>query len=218
MSRLDSAVEFASNPDPRCACVLLLDTSPSMLGKPITSLNDGLHTFRNDIKEDALAARRCEIAIVTFGGTPKTVRDFEVAGNFKPPTLSAGGDGTQMGAGINVAVDLVERRKDEYKRNGILYYRPWIFMITDGEPTDEWSNAAARIKEQETANGLTFFAVGVEDADMETLACISVRPPLSLDGLAFRDMFLWLSASQKKVSGSKPGEKTSLPPVDWGSV
>ena len=38
--------DFASNPEPRCPCILLLDVSGSMNGRPINELNAGLVTFR----------------------------------------------------------------------------------------------------------------------------------------------------------------------------
>ena len=89
MTKIDP--EFASNPDPRCACVLLLDTSYSMSGPPIDSLNDGLKAFQQDLQEDALARRRVEIAIVTFGkGGYQTLQDFTSAGQFAAPTLHRG--------------------------------------------------------------------------------------------------------------------------------
>ncbi len=91
MSRLDNAVEFADNPDPRCPCVLLLDTSGSMSGAPIDALNEGLRTFQADIQEDALARRRVEVAVITFGGVVQTVQDFAIAGDFVAPTLTASG-------------------------------------------------------------------------------------------------------------------------------
>lgn len=218
MTNLDAAVEFAENPDPRCACVLLLDTSYSMAGAPIDSLNAGLGVFSDDLREDDLASQRAEIAIITFGGTVSTVQDFVIAGSFSPPTLTPDGN-TPMGAAINTALDLVERRKADYKANGVMYYRPWVFMITDGAPTDTWTGAATRVKQAEADNGVAFFAVGVEGADMETLAKISVRAPIRLEGLKFRELFLWLSQSQKRVSGSKPGEQTPLPGTSgWSTV
>ena len=55
--RLDEAVEFAENPEPRCPCVLLLDTSASMTGTPIQALNDGLETFRDNLITDDLAKK-----------------------------------------------------------------------------------------------------------------------------------------------------------------
>jgi uncharacterized protein YegL len=53
---------------------------------------------------------------------------------------------------------------------------------------------------------------------MQRLAEIAVRPPLKLDGLKFVELFVWLSQSQKRVSASKVGEQTGLPPVGWTSV
>jgi hypothetical protein len=42
------AAEFADNPEPRCPCLLLLDTSVSMRGRPIDELNAGLIAFKDD--------------------------------------------------------------------------------------------------------------------------------------------------------------------------
>jgi uncharacterized protein YegL len=207
--------EFATNPDPRCPCVLLLDTSSSMSGQPINALNDGLRAFQDDIQEDPLSKRRVEIAIVTFGGSVQKIQDFVSAGSFVAPILNAGG-GTPMGEAIALGHQLVKNRKAEYKSNGVLYYQPWIFLITDGEPTDEWQSAAQAVRPEIDAKGLAFFAVGVEGANMQTLSAITDRV-IKLDGLKFRDLFIWLSQSQKRVSGNKPGQQASLPQVNFGS-
>lgn len=216
MSEL-AEIEFI-NADPRCACVLLLDTSGSMNGEPIRLLNDGLRAFQAELQGDSLASRRVEIAVVSFGsGGVQTVQSFVTAGGFVAPDLQSGGD-TPMGAAIHLALDLVKHRKSTYKSQGVLYYRPWVFMITDGGPTDEWQSAARRIKEDEAANAVSFFAVGVGGANMQRLSEIAVRTPMKLDGLKFVELFVWLSQSQKRVSASKVGEQTALPPVGWGSV
>jgi uncharacterized protein YegL len=124
-----------------------------------------------------------------------------------------------MGAAIHQALQMVDDRKAEYKKNGISYYRPWIFLITDGGPTDEWKTAAAAVREGDTGKKFAFFAVGVKGANMDILSQISVREPLSLDGLRFRDMFKWLSSSLKSVSQSTPGTDVALtPPSGWTSV
>ena len=218
MTQLETAVEFATNPEPRCACVLLLDVSGSMSGRAIDALNEGLQAFSTDLVGDSLARQRVEVAIVTFGGDVQVVQDFVTAGQFEPSSLHAGG-GTPMGAAIAKALDLVEERKGAYKENGVLYYRPWIFLITDGEPTDEWHDAARRVKTAEEANGLAFFAVGVEGANMDVLSRIAVRKPLKLQGLKFVELFVWLSQSQKRVSSSRPGDQTALPSVEgWAAV
>ncbi len=124
-----------------------------------------------------------------------------------------------MGAAVVRAIDLVEGRKQEYRSNGIAYYRPWIFMITDGAPTDDWQLAAAQIKEGEASKKFAFFSVGVEDADMSTLKQLSTREPLKLKGLMFRELFGWLSSSLRSVSRSTPGTDVPLdPPAGWTVV
>ncbi len=219
---LDEAVEFAENPEPRCACVLLLDTSGSMSGEPINALNDGLKIFRENLNQDNLAKKRIEVAIVTFDSDVKIVQDFVTADHFQPPTLTAAGL-THMGTGINLTLDMIQNRKSKYRANGISYYRPWVFMITDGEPTGELDQivelGAQRLKDEEANKGIAFFAVGVESANMSRLSQIVVRTPVKLKGLNFRELFLWLSASMQSVSHSKTSEQVPLQsPAGWAEV
>ncbi len=209
--------DFAANPEPRCPCVLLLDVSSSMSGTPIDELNAGLATFREELAADALAMKRVEVAIVTFGPVRVEV-PFTGAGSFEPPTLAAQGD-TPMGAAITQAIQLVRDRKAEYRANGISYYRPWIFLITDGAPTDAWQSAAGAVREGEAGKQFAFFAIGVRGANMEVLAQISAREPLALDQLKFRQLFGWLSSSLRSVSRSTPGGDVPLEtPRGWASV
>lgn len=209
--------DFASNPEPRCPCVLLLDVSGSMSGHPIEELNNGLTTFRDELLSDALAMKRVEVALVTFGPV-KVESPFTSAATFNPSKLQPQGD-TPMGAAITQALNMVEERKNEYRANGISYYRPWIFLITDGAPTDSWQASAASIREGEASKKFAFFAIGVKGADIGTLRQISVREPLSLDGLKFRELFSWLSSSLRSVSRSTPGTEVTLEaPKGWASV
>jgi uncharacterized protein YegL len=208
---------FADNPEPRCPCVLLLDVSGSMNGRPLDELNAGLTVFKDELAADVLAMKRVEVGIVTFG--PVTVETpFTSAATFFPPHLHSQGD-TPMGAAITQALNMVEDRKRDYRSNGISYYRPWVFLITDGAPTDSWQAAAAAIREGEATKKFAFFAIGVKGADMDKLRQISVRDPLSLDGLKFRELFSWLSSSLRSVSRSTPGTEVPLEaPSGWASV
>ena len=219
--RLDEAVEFAENPEPRCPCVLLLDTSASMTGSPIQALNDGLETFRDNLITDDLAKKRVEVAIISFDNQVKIVQEFITADQFENPVLTAQGQ-TYMGTAINKALDMIATRKSEYRNNGITYYRPWVFLITDGEPQGESEKvvkeAADRIRQEEDNKHVAFFAVGVEGANMDRLGEIVQRTPLKLRGLDFREMFIWLSASMQQVSHSKVDEQVALPPPGWGTV
>jgi uncharacterized protein YegL len=218
---LADAVEFAENPEPRCPCVLLVDTSGSMQGNPIAALNEGLRAFKNDLQRDGLAARRVEVAIVTFSSDVRVVQDFVTADLFEPPVLAAEGS-TIMGTAIHQALDLLQARKAQYRANGVAYYRPWVFLITDGEPQGEEPHvieqAAQRIQDEEANKRVAFFAVGVENANMDRLRQIVVRTPVRLIGLNFVEMFVWLSRSTQAVSHSKVDEQVALPPPGWGTV
>jgi uncharacterized protein YegL len=240
-------VALASNPEPRCPCVLLLDVSASMrevIGEPgeslgytvqqdgktyqavaggvtrIQRLNEGIQAYHSDLLSDPLAAQRVEVSVISFGGTVQTVSPFLGAHEFTPPTLIAAGD-TPMGQAILTAIEAVSERKRLYKVNGLHYYRPWIFLITDGGPTDTWKTAAAKVREGETAKAFAFFAVGVEGANFDVLRQISVRQPLHLKGASFREMFVWLSQSQRSVSHSNPGQEDQVKltsPTGWASL
>jgi uncharacterized protein YegL len=236
--------EFVDNPEPRCPCVLLLDTSGSMNDlrqvsksltpvqkvlhesgpqvaiRPIDELNAGLSAFKQELMGDELAIKRVELALITFGPV-KMVTTFLSPDLFNPPKLNAEGD-TPMGAAIEKGIEVIRERKVDYRQNGISYYRPWIFLISDGEPTDNWTHAAELVRAGEQAKAFAFFAVGVEGANFDILSRISVRRPLRLEGLRFREMFMWLSSSLGSVSRSTPGDDVPLDnpavPEGWAAV
>ena len=214
------ASSFAENPEPRVPVVLLLDTSGSMKGTPIRELNAGLVQFKDELVADGLAAKRVEIATITFGPV-SIVHEFVTADAYQPPILSAGND-TPMGAAIKAGLGLLRTRKDVYRANGIAYYRPWAFLITDGAPTDSWHGAARHIKESEAQKNLSFFAVGTEEANFDILKQLSVRQPLRLKEMRFRDLFIWLSTSLSSVSQSQVGDVVPLSnpvtPDGWAAV
>jgi len=214
------SVEFAENTEPRCPCLLLLDTSGSMRGKPIDELNAGIRQLRDELFADDMAQKRVEVAIIGFDPV-QTLSEFQTPDVFQPPTLAASGD-TPIGAAIEAGLNLLDQRKQTYRNNGVTYYRPWVFLITDGGPTDYWQAAAERVKQGEASNHFSFFAVGVEGARMDILAQLTSREPLKLQELRFRDLFKWLSNSLTSVSKSQVGTQVPLEnptgPNGWGSV
>jgi uncharacterized protein YegL len=221
LHELEDSVEFAENPEPRCPCVLLLDTSGSMAGERIDALTAGLEAFKFDLTVDPIAARRVEVAVVTFNAAVNVVQEFVTPDLFEVPYLVPQGS-TCMAAAIHRGLELVEERKARYRANDVAYYRPWIFMITDGEPQGEAAEAVAaaarRIREAEEQKRVAFFAVGVEGANIARLTQIAVRAPLRLRGLDFRSMFVWLSRSMQTIAHSRPEDRVALPPPGWAEL
>lgn len=228
---LDAVEIFEGNPERRCPVVLVLDTSASMSGDPIAQVNEGLRQFDRQVKADSLAALRVELAIVTFGGwvrvvdpltgerlsSPDPAAAFATVDRFVPPTLAADGN-TPMGEAVSTALDLLRGRKDLYKAGAIGYYRPWLLLISDGQPTDSgWEAAASAAVAEEQRNGVTVFPIAVDHADLGTLARFSAaRQPMKLRSIdQFGELFAWLSGSLSAVAASQPGEQVALPPVGW---
>jgi uncharacterized protein YegL len=211
---------FPGNPSQRCPCLLLLDVSASMSGEPIRELNEGLVVLKDELAADPLASRRVQVAVVTFGPV-ETATEFVDAGQWQAPLLTPQGN-TPMGAAIEHGLQMLETQKTAYRANGIPHYRPWVFLITDGAPTDDWHRAAELVHQGERDQKFKFFAVGVGGANLDILKQISVGDPIALKGLRFRDLFAWLSGSLSAVSASNPGDEVKLEnpvaPKGWGSV
>ena len=207
--------DLVNNPTARVPVCLCLDTSGSMGGMPIDELNEGVRLFYEAIREDETALYSAEVSIVTFGGDAQCIADFaslEVQPN--APMLTANGM-TPMGEAVNMGLDLLVQRKDEYKDRGVDYYQPWLVLMTDGSPngdSSELSRAINRTVDLVNQKKLTVFPIGIgSDADMDVLAQFSPkRPPLKLQGLKFREFFAWLSKSVSKTSQSTPGESVKL--------
>ena len=186
------------------ACVLLLDTSGSMThtssdGKrPIDELNAGIRAFKEEtLNNTSLSSEErsaIDVAIVSFGGDePRVNVDFAPISEITIPTLDANGM-TPMGKALDVAMDMIEARKTLYKEIGTPYYRPWIFCITDGEPTDEWRQTAQRLRDMEDRHKLLAYCVGVTGFNIGLMTKIfDEKRIIQLKGLEFTTFFKFLS-------------------------
>ncbi len=195
------------NPEPRVACAVLVDVSGSMSGEPIGELNKGYSDFRRFLRDDELAARRTEVTVIEFDSSARVAVPLQEGRSLPEHTFSASGS-TSMGAAINKALDMIDARKQEYKAEGIEYYRPWIVVFSDGGPTDGpvFEGAVKRLTEVTARKGATVFPIGIGGgADLATLSRLSMpqRPAVRLAGVNFSAFFEWLSASMAAVASSQ---------------
>ena len=233
--------DLINNPTARVPICLCIDTSGSMgavegecvlTGKTvfkdgqnwnivtggtsrIDELKKGIKLFYEAIREDEIAVYSAEICIVTFGSRANCIIDFaNIDRQDNLPELIANGN-TAMGEGVNLALDLLEKRKKEYQDKGVDYYQPWLVLMTDGVPNGnpaELNRAISRTVEMVNNKKLTLFPIGIgNDADLQSLNQFSPnRSALKLDGLKFKEFFNWLSKSVSKTSQSTPGENIKL--------
>ena len=199
-------VEFADNANERTPCVLVLDCSGSMRGEPIKQLNIGLKALEKELKEDIDASSRVQILIIkAFGKSQVDISsDWTDAMNFVAPHMEADGL-TPIGFAMETALKKIEAQKSLYDDCGISSKRPWIFIISDGEPTDyDWEKTAKKCREAQENKKVIIHAIGTEGANLEKLAKFSTLPPRRLNGLKFTEFFLWLSRSVSCVSKASP--------------
>ena len=214
-------VVLTDNTSQRLPCVLVLDGSGSMAGDPVRELNAGLKILEEELKNDDTAAQRVQLLVVRFGDDDDVdiVTDWTDAIDFSAPKIEANGL-TPLGKAMLTALDKIEEQKGNYRDHDIPYNRPWVFLITDGIPTDlGWEDAAADCRQAEEEKKVAIFTIGTEGADFEALKKFSSRSPVKLDGLKFKELFLWLSRSAS--SGSKASQDTVVQieaPDDWGVV
>jgi len=211
-SELD--LPIADPHEQRVPCVLLLDVSGSMNGEPIKQLNDALNTFKRDLASDALASKRAEVSIITFSDAPTMVHDFARVDSLTLPVLTAGGQ-TAMGHALQMALDEIEIRKELYRSQGVQYTRPWLFLLTDGAPTDgpAFEAAAQRAVDAVRGNKALIFCIGVGGASVDNLKKVSRDLTFQLNpDLTFAEFFRFVSASLRTASSSKPGDQISLDP------
>ena len=209
-------VEFAENANERTPCILVLDCSGSMRGEPIKQLNTGLEALEKELKEDIDASSRVQLLVIkAFGKDDAEVSaDWVDAMNFNAPVMEASGL-SPIGKAMKLALQKIEDQKGLYDCCGVSSKRPWIFLISDGEPTDYgWEQAAEECRIAQQNKKVVVHAVGTQGANLEKLAKFSIMQPKRLSGLKFTEFFLWLSRSVSCISRAAPNMPDILDDIE----
>ncbi len=209
-------VEFAENANERTPCILVLDCSGSMRGEPIKQLNTGLQALEKELKEDIDASSRVQLLVIkAYGKDDADVSaDWVDAMNFNAPVMEASGL-SPIGKAMELALLKIEEQKCLYDSCGVTSKRPWIFLISDGEPTDYgWELAAEKCRIAQQNKKVVIHAVGTQGANLEKLAKFSIMAPKRLSGLKFTEFFLWLSRSVSCISRAAPNMPDILDDIE----
>lgn len=212
-----------TNYEQKCLCVLVLDTSGSMnAGNAIGQLNQGLQTFKSQIMDDETARDRLEIAIVSFNSDVKVELQPSLISEIEMPTLKASGQ-TQLVKAIEEAQQVIIDRKDYYKSKGLTYYRPWIVVMTDGDPypaDQDIDGVAQKIQEDADSKKYVFFMIGVgNEVHDEVLSKLTTSqfPAMRMEAVNFAEFFQWLSASATVVvnNDDSTDNNVAIPRPSW---
>lgn len=191
--------------------VILVDISDFMIGEPTAELNRGLTEFGITLGEDALTMGRAEACIISFNSSIQTEMEFRPAEQYQAPVLSAGGR-TSLNVAIEAGLDAIENRKRIYKSHGIRYYRPWLFVLTAGVPTDRHKEGVtmSRLKNAIENKKVVYIPMGIgPNADIKKLQeyypeTAKAKPVLKAEANAFKEAFVWLSTSISQGFHSDP--------------
>ena len=206
----------------RLPVYLLLDCSGSMMGEPIEAVRQGVKALLSELKGDPQALETAYLSVITFDSSARQVIPLTELMQFQEPELKASG-ATALGGALNVLMECVnsEVRKSSETQKGD--WRPLVFILTDGAPTDveAFGQAAQALKGMKAAN-IVACAAGSR-ADTTYLRQITENV-LMMNTLSAGDMarfFAWVSGSIKMSSKSldaRPGAAIELAPPPDGFV
>lgn len=226
---MDNSYEIPDNYQQKCLVVLLLDVSGSMR-KEITpgsgiqridKLNEAIAQFYDDIIYGKNGVQKTtigqlEIAIVAFDQAPKLIRSPKLLSRDEAvPVLTERGSTTETVKAIRYAInEVIEPRKRFYDKTGQTYYRPWIVLLTDGNPSSPQSeidelapDLVRRVKERH----LSMIGVGIGDqVSLSKLNLLCAGHGTMLEGMRFGKFFRWLTNSLSIITKSNEDDTIDL--------
>ena len=165
--------EYEQFAEPRLAFSFLIDTSGSMgssaKNTPIQFVNEFLNSISNRFDDSQYAC--IDFSVISFSHTAELVSEYKSIQDRLEIHLDAEGP-TAMGEAINLSYDLLSRQLRDYREKGIRYFKPIIFMLTDGGATDDMTLAFKKI-EDGNHRMTRFVSAGVMGYDENLLSRLS---------------------------------------------
>ena len=201
----------------RLPVYLLLDTSGSMYGEPIEAVKTGVQTLISSLRSDPYALETAFISIITFNNSAQQIVPLTELAAFQQPNIDASGC-TAMGEALSLLAQKVETEVTKTTAEKKGDWRPLVFILTDGEPTDDLNKGLAAFKAKKF--GMVVACAAGMGANTNTLKQIteSVVQLDTADSESLKAYFKWVSASistsSKSVedTGSEATSLSELPP------
>lgn len=190
------------------ALLFLLDTSVSMSGSRIEALNAGMNRFKQEVLKDPRTCEILQVAIMRFDADHSLLQDFRPIKDMMKIKLSATGNATNYSPVVRDALKFINGQARYLEKNSGIPYKPWIIMITDGEPTEPDINiveVGKEVRERVNMRKVSFRSLAVGECDSTALHTLS-DVVLRLDGTDFTSFFDWVNKSMYNVSVSTPGQ------------
>lgn len=208
-----SGLDFGDSYNRRLPIYILIDCSESMVGEALDAVNVGLLSLVSDLRSDPVAIETAWLSLITFAGKARQITPLTEITRFSPPSLSVG-PGTSLGAGFDLLAQCINREVRKSTPNQKGDWKPMVFLLTDGMPTDDWNGAIKRF--QSSTSGINIIAIGCgEDIDTEILKAITPNVLLmkSMSPGDLKAFFKWVSTSVStaSVSASRDGRGANLP-------
>lgn len=201
----------------RLPVYLLLDTSGSMNGEAIEAVKNGVQLLVSGLRQDPQALETAHLSVITFDTQARQVVPLTELAMFQPPPLAAAGV-TALGAALDLLASCITREVVKSSPDAKGDWKPLIFIMTDGSPTDDWNKGLDKLKLVKT--GVIVACAAGHSADTTVLRQITeaVVQLDTTDANAIKAFFKWVSASvsvgsQRVDQGQKEvGGLGDLPP------
>ena len=191
----------------RLPVYLLIDTSGSMSGEPIEAAKNGVQVLVSTLRQDPYALETAFLSVITFDSTAKQVSPLTELATFQPPNLIATGT-TALGDALKLLAQKIGSEVITTTAEVKGVWKPLIFIMTDGEPTDDWKKGADALQKVKT--GIIVACAAGPNANTSILKQITniVVQLDTTDSATIKAFFKWVSASistgsQKVDSGQK---------------
>ncbi|WP_072281352.1 vWA domain-containing protein [Rappaport israeli] len=200
----------------RLPVYLLVDTSGSMHGEAIEAVRNGLQVLVSALRQDPYALETAYLSVIAFNSEARQLTPLTELMNFQVPDIQASGT-TALGGALSLLADCIEREVIKGNAETKGDWKPVIFLLSDGSPTDNLQSGIEALKRVKTG---TFVACAAGSAaDSNTLKQIT-ETVVSLDtadATSIKSFFKWVSSSisvssQKIELGKEPNGLDELPP------